>query len=121
MVKRILIVDDESDYLNLMSLSLKKNGYEIFIALDGEAAVEAVKEKKPDLILLDVKMPGMNGHETLERIRKVRSGLDIPIIFLTADSRYRSAEDVAHLSAQGYFLKPFDSKELLSKIRQCLG
>ena len=120
MTKSILIVDDEPDFLSLTALFLKRNGYELFTAPDGEKALLAVKEKKPDFILLDIRMPGMSGYEVLEKIRKDQSVPNIPVVFLTADTRICPPENLARLGAQGYFLKPFETGELLAKIRQHL-
>ena len=118
MAKSVLIVDDEQDFLNLTSLFLKRNGYTTYTAQNGAKALLAVKEKKPDFILLDIRMPGMNGYEFLEKIRNDRNLPATPVVFLTADSN--PPENLAQLGAQGYFLKPFETGELLAKIRQYL-
>jgi len=120
-MSRILIVDDEVDVVKLMKLTLKKYGYEIFSATDGEMGVALSKETKPDFILLDVKLPKMSGYEVFKAIRKEPELTQIPIVFATADASVNVTENVELLGAQGYLLKPFAMSELIGKIQQFLN
>lgn len=116
----ILFADDDSDILEMISYNLKKEGYNVVTAVNGEQAVEVCKEIQPDLILLDVMMPKMDGVEVCETIRK----LDLPfqplIAFLT--SRSEDYSQIAGLSAGGddYISKPIRPKVLLSRIEALL-
>jgi len=121
--KRILVVDDEIDIVELLMLRLKINSYLVDSALDGIEALERVEKRKPDLILLDIKMPRLNGYKVTKKLRSEDETKDIPILILTALSEYTSdvAEQCLSLGVQGVFYKPFDTTELLSKIRECLN
>jgi DNA-binding response OmpR family regulator len=117
----LLIVDDEPDLLRLTTLFLRKKGYEILTATDGEMAVKVAQECLPDFILLDVKLPKLNGYEVFEKIRADKSLPRMPIIFATADASVHVSENTTRLGAEGYLLKPFDAAALIQKIEQCLN
>ena len=121
MSRRLLIVDDELDLLRLTTLFLRKKGYEILTATDGEMAVAVAKESKPDFILLDIKLPKIDGYEVFKRIREDPSLAKTPIIFATADASVHVSENAARLGAEGYLLKPFETTALIGKIEQCLN
>lgn len=117
---RILLVDDESDILEIISYNLKKEGYQVFIAENGKKAIEIAKETEPHLIILDVMMPVMDGVETCEKLRELPKLKDTIITFLTARS-----EDYAQISgleagADDYITKPIKPKVLVSKIKSLL-
>ncbi|MCI7768538.1 MAG: response regulator [Oscillospiraceae bacterium] len=120
-MKRIIVTDDEPMNLKMTEFILKKNGYEVITAASGSECLNAVKENKADLILLDLLMPEMNGFETFEELRACEEGRDIPVILLTA------AEDIETLEkadAMGIFAcvrKPFKQPDLLSKIKLALN
>ena len=118
---KILVVDDEPDYITTVQCRLEWCHYEVITAANGEEALEKAVSEKPDLILLDTNMPVMNGHETLEHLRRHPSLKDVPVIMVTARCE---AEDVAAASAYGvadYVAKPFDFTELVEKIANALG
>ena len=119
--KKIFAVDDEPINLKLLEATLVPEGYTLETALSGEEALDKIKSSLPDLILLDVMMPGMNGYEVCKKIRADASLPYIPIIFLTAMKT--DQKDIIHgLDAGGddYIRKPFDTVELLSRIRAAL-
>ncbi len=115
--RRILIVDDEPDLVNAVRLYLEMEGYLVFSAIDGEEALEKVREKLPDLVVLDVLMPGMDGFETLEEIRRVSN---VPVIMLTVKGEESDKVHGLSLGADDYVTKPFSQRELLSRIQAVL-
>ena len=120
MTKKILVVDDEPDILKPYLFRLKKYGYEALSASDGEEALELARQKNPDLILLDVKLPVLNGYEVCKRLKADEKLRKVPVIFLTADASVKIVEETKKLEAEGYLLKPFEANQLLEKIREFL-
>src|ERR1051326_3784098 len=112
MAQRILVTDDEERVVRLLQIRLEALGYEVVPAHDGEAALQKVAEGKPDLVLLDVMMPKMDGFEVLRRLKADPETAPIPVIMLTARGQF---DDLAHGYGEGahwYFHKPFDVAEL---------
>ena len=118
--KKILFIEDEQDQIRMISLRLEKNGYEVIASLDGEEGLKMAVEEKPDLILVDVIMPGIDGFEVCRRLRKDPVTKRIPIISTTA----AGMDDVEHqcitAGADGCVRKPYDSEDLLMKIHRLL-
>ena len=121
MSKLILLVDDEPDVLTAVSFRLRKNGYEVEIVDSGLQALEYLKNRRPDLILLDVRMPGIDGLETCRRIRSQEGGMNIPIILFTASVNVVQEKGFQEARANDFIAKPFDSQELLTKIQKLLS
>jgi len=117
----ILIVDDNSQNLQVLAKILQGNNYEIEFATNGEAALKWLKDKKFDLMLLDINMPGMNGFEVCRKIRSNQELNNVPVIFLSADTDRESILKGFDLGAQDYVTKPFDSRELLARVRTHLA
>ena len=113
----VLIVDDNPGNLQVLGKTLKKESYNIEFALDGKSALDWLKEKKFDLILLDVMMPDMDGFEVCNRIRADDRQKNLPIIFLTAQTDKESVLKGFEIGAQDYVTKPFDTPELLARVR----
>jgi CheY-like chemotaxis protein len=113
----ILIVDDNPTNLKVLSDTLKDLGWEILVALDGESAIEQVEYAKPDLILLDVMMPGIDGFETCRRLKSSPSTQDIPIIFTTALGEIEDKMRGFSVGAVDYITKPFRQEEVLARIK----
>lgn len=114
-MNKILVIEDEAKMLRNILAILKMESFEAFGAADGLAGLELAKQELPDLILCDVSMPGLNGHEVLERLRADRSTIEIPFIFLTA----REKDDIRkgmNLGADDYLCKPCPAVELLEAI-----
>ena len=115
--KKILVVDDEPDILKVVTFRVKKLEYEVVTATNGQEALDLIQKEEPDLILLDIELPVMNGYEVCQRVKTNEKLKHIPIIFLTASSASKIAEKVKELNADDYLIKPFDSEELLKKIK----
>lgn len=115
--KRILIVDDEPDVLTLLGERLTKAGYDVLKASSGQEAIQSVAKNIPDLIILDIAMPGMDGSETATILRSEPKTRDIPILFLTCLFTKHEEKACGHLLGQNFFIaKPYDVTELLSEI-----
>jgi len=119
MAKIILIVDDEPDILMLVEIRLKASGYETLTAVNGLQALEVVKKQKPDLILLDLCLPEMEGSEVVKKIKSHKELKRIPIILFAATSAH-IVETVKECGADDYCIKPFDAKKLLKKLELLL-
>jgi two-component system sensor histidine kinase/response regulator len=117
----ILIVDDNPQNLQVLAKILQENNYEIEFATNGEAALKWLKDRKFDLILLDINMPGMNGFEVCMKMRSNPDLNNMPVIFLSADTDRESILKGFDLGAQDYVTKPFDSRELLARVRTHLA
>ena len=116
----ILLVDDEPDILEFVSYNLKKEGYKVLAASNGEDAVSISKKEKPELILLDVMMPGMDGIETCDQLRKIPELEDTLIAFLTARGEDYSQVAGFDAGADDYITKPIKPKVLISRIKALL-
>ena len=117
---KILLVDDEPDILEIISYNLKSNGFEVFTALNGVKALKKAKSILPDLIILDVMMPEMDGMETCEEIRKIPELSDTIITFLTARSEDYSQLSGFDAGADDYINKPIKPKLLVGKVKSLL-
>ncbi|MFM2314730.1 MAG: hypothetical protein RLZZ04_4006 [Cyanobacteriota bacterium] len=113
----ILIVDDNSNNLEVLSETLMRAGFQIAVAIDGESALEQIQYHQPELVLLDVMMPGIDGYQTCERIKSNPSTFDIPIIFMTALSDTEHKIRGFALGAVDYITKPFQREEVLARVR----
>jgi DNA-binding response OmpR family regulator len=112
-VPKILVIDDDPSVRALVTDSLEFEGYEVCMAEDGFAGLRAIEAHKPDCVLLDVMMPGLDGHQVLQRIRSAEQGSALPVVMLTAYSDDATAWQ-AWTEGVDYFLaKPFDADELL--------
>jgi DNA-binding response OmpR family regulator len=118
---RILIVDDEPNLVLALEFLMKKEGYEIRAAADGEKAVKAAEEYRPDLILLDVMMPRMDGYEVCQHIRANPELRDVAIVMLTAKGREVEREKGLALGADLYITKPFSTREVVRKVKEILA
>lgn len=118
--ERILIVDDEEDILELVRFSLEKEGYRTLTAMTGEDALALALAHKPDLIVLDLMLPGVDGLEVTRSIRKDDAIADIPIIMLSAKGEETDIVTGLELGANDYVSKPFSPRELVARIRGIL-
>ena len=117
---KILLVDDEPDILEIVGYNLKNEGYQIFTAKNGVEAIKSAKKNLPQLILLDIMMPQMDGIETCEKIRKIKSLENVVISFLTARGEDYSQLAAFDAGADDYITKPIKPKVLVSKIKSLL-
>lgn len=114
MEKKILVIDDEKPIADILEFNLKKEGFDVYCAYDGNDAIEKVEEIQPDLILLDIMLPGRDG---MEVCREVRKKYDIPIIMLTAKDSEIDKVLGLELGADDYVTKPFSTRELLARVK----
>lgn len=120
-MSRILIADDEPNIVLALELLMKREGHEIKTVADGEKAVEAAREFRPDLILLDVMMPKMDGYEVCERLRADPALKGVAIVMLTAKGREVEREKGMALGADLYITKPFSTRDVVRKVKEVLG
>jgi DNA-binding response OmpR family regulator len=121
MAKKILIVDDEPNIVTALEYLLQKNGYEVLLARDGDAALKQVEAHRPDLVLLDVMMSLKSGYEVCQRMRERPDLQHIKIIMLSAKGREVEVSKGLSLGADSYVTKPFSNQELLARISALLG
>lgn len=114
MANKILIVDDEKPITDIIKYNLEKEGYETAIAFDGEAALEQVQEETPDLIILDLMLPKIDGLEVARQVRKTK---DTPIIILTAKDSELDKVLGLEMGADDYVTKPFSNRELVARVK----
>jgi DNA-binding response OmpR family regulator len=119
--QKILIVDDDKDVLRGMSVRLKANGYNVVIAADGISAISTVRKEKPEVIILDIGLPGGDGFSVMERLGSLLPVAHIPIIILTARDISGNRERALNAGAQAFLQKPVDDDVLLETIRKVLG
>ena len=112
-MKKVLVVDDDKNICELLKLYLLKEGFEIFFAYDGSEAVTVAKDKEPDIIILDVMMPVINGWEACKLIRQFT---DVPIIMLTALDTTENKVQGLNIGADDYIVKPFEPVEVIARI-----
>ncbi|ABS26232.1 response regulator transcription factor [Anaeromyxobacter sp. Fw109-5] len=121
MSKRVLIVDDEPNIVLSLEYLLKRAGHETAVAPDGEAALAALAERTPDLVVLDVMLPKLNGFELCERIRADPRWSGTKVLMLTARGRDTEVTRGLRLGADAYVTKPFSTKDLMARIDELLG
>jgi DNA-binding response OmpR family regulator len=121
LAKKILIVDDEVNIVISVEFLMKQAGFEVAVARNGQEALEQVAGFQPDLILLDVMMPKINGFEVCRRIRENPTWQDIKIVMLTAKGREVEVAKGLALGADTYVIKPFSTKELVAQVKVILG
>jgi DNA-binding response OmpR family regulator len=120
-MKRVLIVDDEPNIVVSLEFLMERHGYKIRIATTGDEVLPAVQEFAPDLILLDVMLPGRTGFEICQELRQDPEHRNVKIIMLTAKGRETEVAKGLALGADAYVTKPFSTKDLLAKVRELLG
>jgi DNA-binding response OmpR family regulator len=115
--KKILVVDDEPDVASLLTLLLKAQGYEVISAGDGQEALEKARKEKPDLILLDIMLPKMDGYRVARVLKFDENYSHIPIIMLTAKIQEKDRKTGLEMGADDYVTKPFDTVAILEKVK----
>lgn len=121
MSKKILIVDDEPNIVMSLEYTFKKNNFEVFIARDGQEALDILKVQLPDIIILDVMMPMVDGYATLEQIKKDERLQHCKVVFLSAKNKESDIEKGLSLGADAYMLKPFSVKKLVEQVNELLS
>ncbi|WP_020680664.1 response regulator transcription factor [Marinobacterium rhizophilum] len=117
----VLVVDDEPNIVLSLEFLMRQAGFDVVTAGDGEAALQRVAEQRPDLILLDISLPGLSGFEVLERLRAQPEHARLPIIMLTAHGREVEREKGLALGADDYITKPFSTRALVDKVQALLA
>ena len=120
MTKKIMVVDDEPDILITVSQMLELNGYEVIKAVDGEDCLDKLSHVIPDLVLLDIMMPGMSGWDVAAKIKENPSWTGIPIVFLTAKGDVMSV-GMGSITAEDYIVKPFDINDIKVRVGKILS
>ena len=118
---KILVVDDEIYIVHILDFSLGMEGYSVVTALDGEQALEKVAQQKPDLIVLDIMMPKLDGYETCKALKSKDETKDIPVILLSAKGRNVDQKTGFEVGADDYITKPFSPRKLVERINSILG
>jgi DNA-binding response OmpR family regulator len=118
--KKILIADDEPSIVAAVEFLLKRGGYEVRVARSGDEALELIEASPPDLVLLDVMMPGRSGYEVCKRLRERPEWKDLKIIMLSAKGRDAEVSRGLALGADVYITKPFSTRDLMAKIHGLL-
>ena len=118
--KKILIVDDERDIVKALMIRLQRAGYEVVTAFDGAQGVFMAHKEKPDLIILDIRMPAGNGFSVAQRLKRSIHTFTIPVIFLTGSPEKNAEEKAMAVGARFYIKKPYDPEELLDAIKRAL-
>jgi len=116
--EKILMIDDEDDIRTVAQMSLQTvGGFQVLLASGGEEGLEMLEREKPDLILLDVMMPGIDGPGTLKRLKENPETAHIPVVFLTAKAQQMELEELKSMGAAGVLTKPFDPMKLPELVR----
>ena len=122
MANKIMIVDDEESLLELVKGVLEAEGFEVVTASSGEECLTKLKTVKPDMVLLDMMMPGMSGREVCEKIRAEPSTKDLKVAFLTvAKFSETGKEALKKMNVMDYITKPFDNEDLIKRIKKIIG
>lgn len=119
--KIILIIDDDEEMTRLLKIELEQEEYEVFLAHDGSEGFRQIREKKPDVIILDIMMHGMDGYEMMKILKVDDVTRDIPVVVLSAKTREKDIELGKELGAELYIVKPFDPIELIEGIHKVSG
>jgi len=121
MSKRILIVDDEPNIVIPLEFLMKREGFEVSVARDGEEGLAAIRAQRPDLVILDVMMPGRSGFEVCEAVRSDAALAGVRILMLTAKGREAEMKKGLALGADAYMAKPFSTHDLVARVKDLLG
>ena len=119
--KRILVVDDEIYIVHILEFSLTMEGYGVLTASDGQEALRLIESERPDLVVLDIMMPRLDGYEVCRRLRQDEQFKELPVILLSAKGRPVDREAGLKAGADDYITKPFSPRKLLEKIRELLS
>jgi len=118
--KKILVADDEPAIRSLITLHLRRRGYEVVTAEDGVRACEAAQSEVPDLVLLDLMLPGRDGYSVLMNLRSNATTRNVPVVFLTGEAREEHEEISSALGANGFMQKPFSADQLAAVVETAL-
>jgi DNA-binding response OmpR family regulator len=120
-MKKILLVDDEPNIIMSLEYTFKKQNFEVFIARDGQEALDILKNEQPDVIILDIMMPNVDGYATIESVKKNEKLTNCKVIFLSAKNKESDIEKGMQLGADAYMTKPFSIKKLVDQVNELLS
>ena len=121
MGKHVLLIEDEPNIIEAISFILRQDGWKVSTHSDGTKAIEAVARTGPDVVILDVMLPGRSGFEILQDLRGAEGTRDLPILMLTAKGQAKDREAATALGASRYMTKPFSNKDMLEAVRELAG
>lgn len=121
MGQRVLLIEDEPNIIEAISYILSKDGWTVHIHSDGTTAMEKVRQGVPDVIILDVMLPGRSGYDILQDIRQAPETADVPVMMLTARGQERDREVAARLGATRFMTKPFSNADVVTSVRELAG
>jgi DNA-binding response OmpR family regulator len=121
MAQSILVAEDERNLVEALSFLMQRAGYEVHVARDGPATVEMARQLSPDLLLLDVMLPGFDGFAVIEEIRRASGGKRPKIVMLTARGHERDRRKALELGVDGYVTKPFSNRDVVDRVRAILS
>ena len=121
MTHKVLIADDEPNIVISLEYLLKRTGYQVLVARDGQEAIDTIRRERPALVLLDVMMPKKSGHEVCAELRADESLRDVRVLMLSAKGRDTDVDKGLGVGADAYMTKPFSTKELAAKVAEMLG
>ena len=120
MNKKILVIEDETSTLRFLEYTLKQEGYEVLLAKDGLEGIKEALEERPDLIILDIMLPGLDGYEVCYQLRQKPETFTLPILMLSAKARQEDKDIGIKMGADDYLAKPADPSEILAKVETLL-
>jgi len=119
-MSKVLIVDDEPNILMSLEFLMKKKGYEVFIARDGKEALEITRKALPEVIILDIMMPEVDGYEVCQQVKSGKATKDIKVIFLSAKTKEEDIKKGYEMGADLYLTKPFSTRELMKDVERLI-
>ncbi len=119
--KRILLVDDEVDFIEVLRIRLEDNNYEVIVAYDGEEGLERAEKEEPDLIILDIMLPKISGFDVCRKLKIDENFKNIPIVMLSAKFQANDIKFGMAMGADAYITKPFEPQVLIEKMRELLS
>lgn len=119
-MNKILIAEDDPNILISLDFLMRKKGFEVFVARDGREAWEMAQQEKPDVLILDVMMPHLNGYEVCKNVKSDSTTSDAKVIFLSAKSREEDIQEGYDSGASAYITKPFSTKEIVAKVKELM-
>ncbi len=118
MITRVLIAEDEPHIVESLSFVLQRSGYEVSSVLDGESAMTRLRSDPPDMVILDVMLPKLNGFEVLKRLKSDPALRSIPVIILTAKGQSQDRRMAEEIGVDGFMTKPFSNREIVDEVRR---
>lgn len=118
--KKILVIDDEEDMLKLLKMRFEQENFQVVTATDGVLGIKAAEQESPDLIILDIMMPNMDGYTCLKEIRKLPKIKDVPVVVLSGKEEEKVRDLFAFQKISGYIEKPFELDDMVAKVREVL-